>query len=245
MHGLSLSREALVIKTKKLQGTVGQLSRDIDVLQSVLVLCMGALVGSIDRLHQFTVKKVLLCRQISFLQQFQAGVTSQLASLSGGVSTTRPCHKFRCAVISVMAVHRFMRQPQPSFVVCQIPSGSGITLPSLKIVIPKTEPQVSAGHPFSPVFRSSVMEGLQPLIHLLAHSPSTPLPSNQWNYVTQSMTQSLALEVAIFGREPSAQSTSLCSTLSRGLEKLCKGSRQECTPGSSQQVRCLCLGLLL
>lgn len=238
MRGLSLSREALVIKTRKLQGTVGQLSRDSDTLQSVLVLCMGALVGSIDRLHQFTVEKALLCRQISFLHQFQAGVSSQLASLGGVICTTRSCHRFRCAVIFVMAAHRFMRLSQPSCVVCQMPAGS--VLSSLKIMLPKTEPQVSAGLPPSPVLRSCVMQGLQPIIQVLAHLPTAPPPSNQCNYLAQSMAQSLALEVAIFGREPSPQSMSLCAALSRGLGRLCKGSRQESTAGSSQQVR-LCV----
>ena len=222
-----------------MQGTVGQLSKDSDILQSVVVLCMGALVGSIDRLHQFALEKALLCREISFLQQFQAGVASQLTSLGGEVCTARPCHRFRCAVIAVMAAHRFMRLPHPSCMVCQIPSGSGIALPSLKILLPRTVSNVSACLPPSPVLRSSVMEGLQPLIRVLAHSPSTPVPSNHWNYLTQSMAQSLALEVAIFGRESTSQSTSLCATLSRGLEKLHKGNRQECSTGSSQQVRLL------
>lgn len=239
LRGLSLSREALVIMTKKMQGTVGQLSRDSDILQSVVALCMGVLVGSIDRLHQFTLEKTLLCRQISFLQQFQAGVASQLASLGGAVGTARPCHRFRCAVIAVMAAHRFMRLPHPGCVVCQIPSGSGIALSSLKITLPRTESNVSACFPPSPVLRSSVMEGLQPLVRVLAHSPSTPLPSNHWNYLTQSMAQSLALEVAIFGRESTSQGTSLCAALSRGLERLCKGNRQACNIGSSQQVRLL------
>ena len=238
MRGLSLSREALATRAKKLQGTVGQLSRDSGILQSALVLYMGALVGSIDRLQQFTVEKTLLCRQISFLQHFQAGVNSQLSSLGVDVHTTRPCRRFRCAVISVMAAHRFMRLPQPSCVVCQIPFTSGVILPSVKIILPMTESQVSAGLlPSSPVFRSSVMEGLQPLVHMLAHLPSTPLQSNQWDCLAHSMGQSLALEVSIFGREPSAQSTSLCAALGRGLGRLCKGSGQECTTGRSQQVR--------
>lgn len=217
---------------------MGQLSRDSGILQSALVLCMGALVGSIDRLQQFTVKKTLLCRQISFLQHFQAGVSSQLSSLGSVVRRTRPCHRFRCAVISVMAVHRFMRLPQRSCVVCQIPFTSGVILPSVKIILPITEPKVSAGLlPSSPVFRSSVIEGLQPLVHMLAHLPSSPLLSNHWDCLTHSMGQSLALEVSIFGREPSSQSTSLCAALGRGLGRLRKESGQGCTTGSSQQVR--------